>query len=157
MNDKDMKKLSRLEILELLLEQTKINEKLNKKVEQLNKEKKSVINTKIIDVLSEKMDSVLEKANTVECKLSELSEKQDCFADVVKDVVFEHEKYPTVENEDTQEVYYHPNVNVYQEDELIYCKIIHFYAEKENSSKPLPTEIVTEVRERLRSILNERE
>ena len=154
-DDKELRKLSRLEILELLLEQTKLNEQLkaeNKELKDSNREIRSensaARSIETLERISDKMCSSLEHADSLTQNLQKMTE----------DGAFLRPVEVRAEPEKTE-----PVIEVMQQtpvatvdDENLYCRIINFYLQPENKSCPLSNEILGDVRTRLRGILNAR-
>ena len=65
MTDKELKKLSRLELLELLLIETKENERLKTELEKIKKENSIEKSAQLLNETANQLDAALQKVTTI--------------------------------------------------------------------------------------------
>lgn len=169
MTDKQLKKLSRLEVLELLLEQTKINEQLRAEIAELENELSKSNRIAMLDKLAAEMQSSVETLNRHTKKIETLFESSNTgtesnaqigseknnnelrTAGDVHQVTEEYEKADVkrpAENKITiNEKNRYSNIN-------LYSRLMYFYYKNENALSILPEDIQRDVREKLKGILN---
>lgn len=73
MTDKELKKLSRLELLELLLRETKENERLKKEINELTEEREAEKSARYLSEAVRQVDESLKKAKAITDNLSGIS------------------------------------------------------------------------------------
>lgn len=156
MTEKELKKLTRLEILELLLEQTKINEELKQEIEQLNN---TQINTESLERLSAQMNFTLSVMGTLVGDLNKFAKNGADLMEKAEQVFSSYKKTETDNNSHVDEKNNDDFIQKHRsndEDEKLYCRIVHFYTHTENAQLPLPADIMRDVRARLRGIIDEK-
>ncbi len=135
MTDKELKKLSRLELLELLLEVSKENEKLKEKIEELKIGNKTTQNIENLSVVTRQAEDILKYASSIADLL-----KKNTGEAVAVSSVFKNER-ETLAKADPQS------------DKEIYCRILSFFAKYDDKLKVFPADIENDVRARIKSIL----
>lgn len=156
MTEKELKKLTRLEILELLLEQTKINEELKQEIQQLNSAQVSI---ESLERLSAQMNFTLSVMGTLVGDLNKFSEDGSDLIKKAEEAVALYRKAEADNNSHAEEKHDAELSRKHKsgdEDEKLYCRIIHFYTHTENAQHPLPADIMRDVRARLRDIIDEK-
>ena len=158
MTDRELKKLTRLELLELLLEQTKLNEELQRENAELKKQNSSAYNVQLFEKLTAQMDSALEQVGLLADKFSSLSRDGETLLENAQHTLENLSECGTARKDEAEEKKEPPVVieKYSVEDENLYCRIIHFYSQRENAGLPLPADMLSDIRARLRGILNER-
>lgn len=155
MTDKELKKLSRLEILELLLEQTKENEKLKAEFEKLKADSGAGSEADKLHKLSLQLNSALSYANIITRGLKTAPEENTA------------KKEPVVLNSATQSYPSKPGAKgevkkteIKNEDVIsdrkLYWRIMYFYSKNPKLIRELPPDIQRDVIARIRGILNAR-
>ena len=131
MTDKELRKLSRLELLELLLEASNENKKLKEKIIMLKAENKSAQNIENLSEVARQVESALKYANSL--------------TDNLKTAV----KYES-ENTSNQEIQTKPDP---MSDKEIYRRMLSFFAKNDDKLNVFPEDIENDVRARIKSIL----
>ena len=131
MTDKELRRLSRLELLELLLEASKENQQLKEQVERLTVENKTTQNIENLSVITRQVENTLKYANNITDILKTGS------ADTV----------PVAPKADTS-----TSVNRLSDKE-IYRRILLFFANNNSKIDIFPDELGEDIRTRLNSLL----
>ena len=136
MTDKELRKLSRLELLELLLEAGKENSRLKEEVSRLEIENRISQNIENLSVMMKQLEDSVGKVNGLADALKNVSVstvKADCGkADKIKS-----------ENDGAA-------------DADIYKRLLVFFATNEEKTDILPTDVAEDVRRRIQSLLDKR-
>lgn len=146
-----LKKLNRLEILELLLEQSKLNEKLKQEIDDLknksnvtiSSEKSGIMSTEKIESLTLQLTSALEYADSLTEKLKNIPETERPAENKVK------------ENNNVHNVPAEQK-NVEVTNKNLYGRIMYFFWQNDDVLSSLPDELQKDIRTKLRGILNDR-
>ena len=153
MTDKDLKKLSRLELLELLLSQSRENERLREDVERLKGQPYvGTMSENAIEDISkatEQLNSALYFADRVARQLQNIA----CPAkDDNREACDERQSYPRVPNKEAQQ----DNQIMAQagSDRNLYWRIMNFYSANPAAMSELPVEIQKDIIHRLKVIKN---
>lgn len=148
MTSKDLKKLSRLEILEILLEESKENERLRAEIDAI-KEKNSVRHSenKLYD-LTKQMNSTLLNTNKLISDLQKITKEGLAAKSAATSTV-------PLPKQDLS-AYHIPAQTEGKpiSDKALYCRIMKYYSQNETAIAFLPADIQNDVRARLRGILN---
>lgn len=134
MTDKELRKLNRLELLELLLEASKENKKLKEQIKRLQLENKTTQNIENLSVITGQMETALRYANNITDTLRPSSNVTDNTKD--NNAV----SRPEVKGESLSDV-------------EIYKRMLLFFANNDDKLSVFPEDIKNDVRARLRSIL----
>ena len=131
MTDKELRKLSRLELLELLLEVSNENKKLEEKIITLKAENKTAHNIESLSLLVSQVESTLKYANSLTDSLNTVSKDES-------------------ENASIREI---QSKSDSTEDRDIYIKMLRFFAQNDDKLNVFPADIENAVRLRIKSIL----
>lgn len=131
MTDKELRRLSRLELLELLLEASKENQQLREQVERLTVESKTSQHIENLSVITRQVENTLKYANDITDTLKTSS------ADAV----------PTSVKLDAN------TADNRLSDKEIYRRILLFFANNDSRLDVFPDELGRDIRERLKSLL----
>ena len=141
MTDKELRKLSRLELLELLLEAGKENEKLKKEIETLKVENRTAESIEQLSTATKQIENALEYANSITDTLKNSPEGTS----------------PTVillEKDGTKkEVPATPDT---PSDQEIYRQLLNHFLHNDEALNSFPDYIQRNVRTRIKSILEKR-
>ena len=129
--DKELRKLSRLELLELLLEASKENEKLKEKIEKLKVDNKTAQSIENLSVATRQVANALKYADSITSALKTSSIGSASSS-----------KEGTVKNA--------------QPDREIYKRMLCFFAKNDEKLSVFPADIENDVRERIKSLLEKR-
>lgn len=143
MTDKELRKLSRLELLELLLEASKENKELKDKIERLKLENKTAHNIENLSVATRKVESALKYANSLTSALKN-APKESARSNY-------YDRFNTTEKKETSQI---KNSSV--SDKEIYKRMLSFFAKNDDKLDVFPDELEYDVRERIKSILEKR-
>ena len=133
MTDKELRKLNRLELLELLLEASKENKKLKEQIKQLQLENKTTQSIENLSVITGQMESALRYANNITDTLRPSSK--------------------TTDNAKDNGTANRPDTKVQPlSDVEIYKRMLLFFANNDEKLGVFPDDIRDVVRVRLRSI-----
>ncbi len=135
MTDKELRKLNRLELLELLLEASKENEKLKEKIEELKRENKTAQNIENLSVTTRQVETALKYANSLTASLK--ASVGGCVPSN-KTGKNDSEKASSADG---------------LSDKEIYRRILCFFAEDDERLSVFPADISDAVRGRIRGIL----
>ena len=138
MTDKELKKLSRLELLELLLEASKENEKLKEQIKRLKIENKTTQNIESLSVITEQVESALKYANSLTDTLKTTSGKVGANSDIKEGLV--NSNAPQIRSDPLSDV-------------EIYKRMLRFFAKNDDKLSVFPIDIENDVRARIKSIL----
>ncbi len=146
MTDKELKKLSRLELLEILLEETKENEKLR---EELGESDAVTRSNAVLMNLIDRLNRTLNKADAVAEKLYEVSERAELQPqdNGGKRVVLSQESKPRKQLKEADK-------NIIMTDLKLYLRILNYYLSDDEALKALPSDIQRDIRTRTRGILD---
>lgn len=131
MTDKELRRLSRLELLELLLEASKENQQLKEQVARLTVENKTTENIENLSVITRQVENTLKYANNITYILKTGN------ADAVQASV----------KADTAVADKHLS------DKEIYRRILSFFANNNSKLDVFPDELCEDIRTRLNSLL----
>lgn len=141
MNEKELRKLKRLEILELLLEQSAINEKLKQELFELRNKNNASELTENLEKMISQMNSALDNVNHITDNLQNMS-KEETGPEYIEN---KNDKYvPFQQENDTV-----TNKN-------LYGRIMYFFWQNEDVLSSFPDELQKDIRTKLRGILNDR-
>lgn len=132
MTDKELKKLSRLELLELLLDVSKENRKLKDYIKKLRADNETAQSIEHLSVITRQVENALEYANNLTRTLEGASDKPLPSTASVKNTTV---KSDTVSDVD------------------IYRRMLCFFAKNDDKLNVFPADIENDVRERIRRIL----
>ncbi|MBE6786174.1 MAG: hypothetical protein E7538_08100 [Ruminococcaceae bacterium] len=135
MTDKELKKLSRLELLELLLDVNKENRKLKEHINKLKADNETAQSIEHLSVMTRQVENALVYANNLTRALDRNSDKSSPSNEPVKNTVSESDKASDVE---------------------IYRQMLSFFAQNDDKLSIFPSETENVVRARIRSILERR-
>lgn len=135
MTDKELRKLSRLELLELLLEASKENEKLREEAEKLKSESITSQNIENLTVATQQVENALRYASSL---TASLKAKEGI---PVTYTASSEKKKDTAANREAPS------------DREIYRRILCFFAENDDKLDVFPDDIGKDVRKRIRSLL----
>ena len=131
MTDKELRKLSRLELLELLLEATKENQKLKDTIKKMKIENQTAQSIENLSTATHKVESALKYANTL----------TDTLKGTAKD--------PVQKNENTT------NIHQVKNDRDIYWRIMAFFSKNSNMLALLPDDLKNDISERIKEVLQQ--
>ena len=137
MTDKELRKLSRLELLELLLEASKENRKLKEQIKRLKIENKTTQNIENLSVITGQVENALRYANNITDTLKTTSGDDSLPEDNVQNNKSEIRQEPLSDVE-------------------LYKRMLHFFAKNIDKLSVFPDDIENDVRTRIRSILEKR-
>lgn len=161
MTEKDLKKLSRLEILEILLEESKENERLRDEVKKIKEENSTQNSENKLLQLTKQMNDALLNVNKLVCDLQGSSNsKGDSTVRPVETkpattVKVVGQNYPTPPKKGKVPIDEKTWKMVVSDIEL-YWRIMQFYLKNEELLDSLPSDIQEDIRTRLRGISNAR-
>ena len=141
MTDKELRKLSRLELLELLLEASKENKKLKEEIDRLQDENKTAHNIENLSVVTRQVENALKYATSLTGTLKTnsgetvLPDTDTSGSISSKDCKSESEKIA---------------------DKDIYRLMLWFFAKNDDKLNVFPADIENIVRERIRTILEKK-
>ncbi len=137
MTDKELRKLSRLELLELLLDASKENKQLKEQIDRLTVENKTARNIENLSVITHQVEKALEYANGITDSLKATSGKADSVNTGIRE-----RKSPAVSGS-------LPDVEIYRQ-------MLSFFARNDDKLGVFPADLENSVRARIRSILERR-
>ena len=137
MTDKELRKLSRLELLELLLDASKENKQLKEQIDRLTSENKTARNIENLSVITRQVEKALEYANGITDSLKAGTGKPETVsADIPeRKTAAASGALPDVE---------------------IYRQMLSFFAKNDDKLSVFPSDVENIVRERIKSILDKR-
>lgn len=141
MNEKELKKLKRLEILELLLEQSAINENMKQELQELKNRNNAAELTENLEKMISQMNYAIENVDHIADKLQQMSKKEPGAESIENKndrVVSVQQKNDTVTNKN------------------LYGRIMYFFWQNDDVLSSLPDELQKDIRTKLRGILNDR-
>lgn len=143
MTDKELRKLSRIELLELLLEVSKENRKLKERIGQLKAENKTAQNIENLYAATRQVESALKYVNSLTNTLEGISRE------VPQSVELQRYETQTL-SEETK------NKSVRTDDKDIYVQILCFFAKNDDKLAVLPdgirANVITRINELLKGI-----
>lgn len=147
MTSKDLKKLSRLEILEILLEESKENERLRAEIDALREKSSVRYSENKLYELTKQMNSTLLNTNKLISDLQKIT-KEGLAAKSTP-------VYAPPPKQDLS-AYHIPDEPAGKpiSDKALYCRLMKYYSQNEAAVSFLPADIQNDVRARLRGILN---
>lgn len=131
MTDKELRKLSRLELLELLLEASKENKKLKEEIDTLKSEKQAADNIETLSLVTRQVENALKYANNLTDTLKTSS--QD----------------PTLPDVKSKK---QSKADVLTDSE-IYKRMLRFFANNDEKLNVFPSDIENDVRARIKKLL----
>ena len=134
MTDKELRKLSRLELLELLLEATKENERLKEKIKKMNDENRTAQKIENLSVATHQVENALKYANTLTDTLKGTSSEA-----------------VTTNNKAEKQYAYDKQSPISDRD--LYWRLMGFYSKNQEALGLLPDGIRNDVIFRIREIL----
>lgn len=138
-----MKKLSRLELLELLLEASKENKKLKEEIDRLRFESKTTQNIENLSMITTQVESALKYANSL--------------TDTLKITSNENTSSNVSTNNDKSVMNHQTNTKSDSLSDVdIYRRMLRFFAKNDDKLSVFPADIENDVRARIRSIIERR-
>lgn len=138
-----MKKLSRLELLELLLEASKENKKLKEEIDRLRFESKTTQNIENLSMITTQVESALKYANSL--------------TDTLKITSNENTSSNVSTNNDKSVMNHQANTKSDSLSDVdIYRRMLRFFAKNDDKLSVFPADIENDVRARIRSIIERR-
>lgn len=131
MTDKELRRLSRLELLELLLEASKENQQLKEQVERLTVENRTTQNIENLSFITRQVENTLKYANNI--------------TDMLKTGIADTgpaDAKPVTQSADNR-----------LSDKEIYRRMLLFFAKNDSKLEVFPDELSEDVRTRLKSLL----
>ncbi len=139
MTEKELKKLSRVELFEILLEESKENERLRQELLQKNEELSANADINSL-IAADRMNTAIEKLDLLVSKLETNVEKSKAQKDTVKET--------SVADEAAR--------NAAISDRKLFLRLLSFYSSSKIAMALLPSEIQNDVKARLRGITDAR-
>ncbi len=154
MTDKELKKLSRLELLELLLTESRENERIKEELEKVKQENTVEKSAQHLNKTSDKLESALQKMSSMITELGEVRDKEQIIVTqtVVSEpatVVDEYDEYKEKTDVPKTEVSEKADQNV---DFDIYKNLIVFFISNPESLDVLPEDLRQSVIKRIEEI-----
>ena len=143
MTDKELRKLSRLELLELLLEASRENEKLKEKIAKMKQESNAAKSIENLSATTKQVSTVLEYANNLTDTLRKTTHE------VVTAGTKPQSKRSSVQKAPEEK---QPVIS----DRNLYWRIMNVYAKNDEALNVLPDDIRNDIRDRIRGILESR-
>ena len=143
MTDKELRKLSRLELLELLLEASRENEKLKEKIAKMKQESNAAKSIENLSATTKQVSTVLEYANNLTDTLRKTTHEVVTAGTKTQSERSSVQKAP----EEKQPVI---------SDRNLYWRIMNVYAKNDEALNVLPDDIRNDIRDRIRGILESR-
>ena len=138
MTDKELRKLSRLELLELLLEVSRENRKLKDKIKSLKEESKTAQNIENLYVITSQVENALRYANSI----------TDSLKTADRAVVPQSDSSAVSRSEETAN-----QSTAVLSDKEIYTRILCFFSKNDEKLSVFPADIENDIRTRINSIL----
>jgi ABC-type transporter Mla subunit MlaD len=132
MTDKELRKLSRLELLELLLEATKENQKLKDTIKKMKIENQTAQSIENLSTATHKVESALKYANSL----------TDTLKGTAKDSV--------QINKNTSN-----NINQVKNDREIYWRMMAYFSKNNHLLTLLPDDLRNDISERIKEVLQQ--
>lgn len=139
MTDKELRKLSRLELLELILEVGKENSRLKEEIGKLKAENKTAQSIEALSAATRQVENALIYANTL--------------TDTLQSAPREGFRVSNVNDYYGESTSYHKKSDS-MSDREIYRRILSFFAKNDDKLDVFPDDIENDVRNRINSILN---
>lgn len=133
MTDKELRKLSRLELLELLLEAGKENEKLKEQIRSLKREAETAQSIEKLSQITDQVENALKYTNNIAH-------------------VFRSSPGGT-KSSNTATGGYRTEAKSLPPDVEMYKAMLNFFANNDDKLDMLPAELAKDVRDRIRSII----
>ena len=152
MTDKELRKLSRLELLELLLEASKENKKLKEKINRLLAENKTTQNLENLSVMTRQVENALMYANSLTNTLRGNATANDI--NIISHPVEAVKPPETVYLKSTAEAETPEKNSSGSVDKDLYLQMMCFFAKNDEMLKVFPSDIENGVRDRIRDILS---
>ena len=133
MTDKELRKLSRLELLELLLEAGKENEKLKEQIKGLKLENETAQNIERLSQITDQVENALRYTNNIADAFRTSSGGMKSSSAVNSGYRAGKKQFP-------------PDVEIYK-------AMLNFFANNDDKLGVFPSELAEDVRDRIRSIL----
>ncbi len=143
MTDKELRKLSRLELLELLLEASRENEKLKEKIEKMKQENNTARNIENLSTATKQVSNVLEYANNLTDVLRKTTQEVVTANSAAQNEKAKPQRTPEAKQSAIS-------------DRNLYWRIMNTYAKNHEALDVLPDDIRNDVRDRIRGILESR-
>ncbi len=135
MTDKELRKLSRLELLELLLEASNENKKLKEKIVALKADIKTAQNIENLSMVASQVENTLKYANSLTDNLKTVAK------DGPKNIISTTGRQINSDGISDRE---------------LYIRMLGFFAQNDDKLSVFPDEIENDVRTRIRSILEKK-
>ena len=133
--DKELRKLSRLELLELLLEASNENKKLKEKIVALKADIKTAQNIENLSMVASQVENTLKYANSLTDNLKTVAK------DGTKNIITTTGRQINSDGISDRE---------------LYIRMLGFFAQNDDKLSVFPDEIENDVRTRIRSILEKK-
>ncbi len=164
MTDRELKKLSRLELLEILLEESKENERLRNILDETEKKNGSLYLDDETAKLTQQLNCALQEANKLVYELKNISRvntkaENNALVSDEKSEDAGQKASAASENTVTQVNKQSPASgegakNDVVSDVKLYCQIMRYYAANETALASLPADLQKDVRTRIRGIVS---
>ena len=141
MTDKELRKLSRLELLELLLEASKENSKLKEEIEKFENDNKPAQNIENLSEATRQIENALKYANSLTDILKAAPKENNPVYNRYESCI--KSKEPRVKPDPLS-------------DREIYRRMLSFFAKNDDKLGVFPADIENDVRNRINSILKKR-
>ena len=149
MTDKELKKLSRLEMLELLLNASKENEMLREKIKKLENENKTAENIENLAAATRQVEAALRYANSITGALE--GNPMVRSSDNDEDDEVEKQNDVDFRNQDNEQAPTFKSASAADRD--IYCRILSFCSRNRDKLNIFPDELRKDIEHRLNEIL----
>lgn len=163
MTEKELKKLSRLELLEILLEETKENESLRLELQEKTDKNIMTQNIKDLSLMTDKMSSALKKADELTKDLAKIAKDGITVTAVSAEMretrvsqVTGTQSYPTPPKKENVQTARQQDRAAIISDRNLYWRLMKYYSQNEMALAFLPPDIQNDIKARLRGILNGR-
>ena len=144
MTDKELRRLSRLELLELLLESGKENEKLRQEIKRLEHENKTVDSIENLSEISKQLEAALEYTNSISHNIKSAPVRAASVAEVTQKAPAEAKHKAAAESKAESG----PMTDV-----QIYKRMLNFFANNDGKLSVFPADLENDVRARIKSLL----
>lgn len=162
MTEKELKKLSRLELLEILLEESRENEKLRLELQEKSDENIMTQSIKDLSLMTDKMTCALQKADALTKDLEKIAKDGITVTAVAterREAISAQgvgvQSYPTPPKKEAAAVKQEDKAVVIS-DRNLYWRLMRYYSQNEMALAFLPPDIQNDIKARLRGILNGR-
>ena len=140
MTDKELKKLSRLELLELLLEASKENKKLKEEIQKLKAENKTAQNIENLSAATVQIESALKYANSLTDTLKENARADSSVGNTVNTNAQNMKESRGIKSDSVS-------------DRDLYWRTMGFYAKHREALDVLPDDLRNSIEHRINEIL----